>query len=39
MKVYHCMINEYDEIHQEIGLSYNKWLACLQGHPLSIIFT
>ena len=24
MKVYHCMINEYDEIHQEIGLSYNK---------------
>jgi len=24
MKVYHCMINAYDEINQEIGLSYNK---------------
>ena len=24
MKVYHCMINEYDEIHREVGLSYNK---------------
>lgn len=24
MKVYHCMISAYDEINQEIGLSYNK---------------
>ena len=24
MKVYHCMINAYDEINQEMGLSYNK---------------
>jgi hypothetical protein len=24
MKVYHCMINEYDEINQEIGFSYSK---------------
>jgi len=24
MKVHHCMINAYDEINQEIGLSYNK---------------
>ena len=24
MKVYHCMINAYDEINQEVGLFYNK---------------
>jgi len=24
MKAYNCMINAYDEIHQEIGLSYKK---------------
>ena len=24
MKVYHCMINAYDEVNQEIGFSYNK---------------
>ena len=24
MKVYDCMINAYDEIHQETGLSYDK---------------
>ncbi|MDH3341994.1 MAG: hypothetical protein OEL84_12040 [Nitrosopumilus sp.] len=24
MKVYHCMINAYDEINQNIGLSHNK---------------
>lgn len=24
MKVYHCMINAYDEINHEIGLFYNK---------------
>ena len=24
MKVYHCMINTYEEINQETGFSYNK---------------
>jgi hypothetical protein len=39
MKVYHCMINEYDEINQEIGFSYSKWWTVCNGHPLSVIFT